>query len=79
MTSNVEAFVRGLRNATAKRKSTIRTQTVNDNDAKTSEAAEASRANLLASILNHIRKSKEHDNEQQGKQTNYSRHPAPMV
>jgi len=63
MTSNAETFVRGLRNAIAKRKSTIRTQTVNDNDVKTSEeAAEAYRANLLASILNHIRKNKEYIN-----------------
>ncbi|SDE24415.1 hypothetical protein SAMN05216185_1222 [Pseudomonas guariconensis] len=60
MTINAETFVRGLRNATAKRKSTVRTQTVNDNDVKTNEeAAEAYRANILALILNHIQKTKE--------------------
>lgn len=66
MTSNssVEAFVRGLRKATAKRKAIVHTGTVcNDETTTREQKAETYRANLLSSILNHMRKVKEQDNE----------------
>lgn len=66
MTSNssVEAVVRGLRNATTRLNRAARTLPVRNDKATTrEEKAEAYRAGLLDSILNHIRKAKEHNNE----------------
>lgn len=62
--SSVEAVVRGLRNAAAKRKAIVHTGPVrNDKITTREQKAEAYRANLLGSILNHMRKVKEQDNE----------------